>query len=112
MDQVTEVFVGIDVSKERNAIAVAVLVRPRPGSSTGAVVSSAKSRRDVFSRSSRRSCTGLRRKAALPTQSATVDALSTMVIDGTLVKVFAWYDNEMGYATRLVDLAGYLSRFL
>ena len=46
------------------------------------------------------------------TQSATVDALSTMVIDGTLVKVFAWYDNEMGYATRLVDLAGYLSRFL
>jgi glyceraldehyde 3-phosphate dehydrogenase len=46
------------------------------------------------------------------TQSATVDALSTMVLDGTLVKVFAWYDNEMGYATRLVDLAGYLSRFL
>ncbi|HKY60652.1 MAG TPA: type I glyceraldehyde-3-phosphate dehydrogenase [Gemmatimonadota bacterium] len=46
------------------------------------------------------------------TQSATVDALSTMVLDGTLVKVFAWYDNEMGYATRLVDLAGYLARFL
>ena len=46
------------------------------------------------------------------TQSATVDALSTMVIDGTLVKVFAWYDNEMGYATRLVDLAEYLARFL
>jgi glyceraldehyde 3-phosphate dehydrogenase len=46
------------------------------------------------------------------TQSATVDGLSTMVLDGTLVKVFAWYDNEMGYATRLMDLAGYLSRFL
>ena len=46
------------------------------------------------------------------TQSATVDALSTMVLDGTLVKVFAWYDNEMGYATRLVDLAEYLARFL
>ena len=46
------------------------------------------------------------------TQSATIDALSTMVLDGTLVKVFAWYDNEMGYATRLVDLAVYLSRFL
>jgi glyceraldehyde 3-phosphate dehydrogenase len=45
-------------------------------------------------------------------QSATVDALSTMVIDGTLVKVFAWYDNEMGYASRLVDLAEYLARFL
>ena len=41
-----------------------------------------------------------------------MDALSTMVIDGTLVKVFAWYDNEMGYATRLVDLAGYLGRYL
>ncbi|MGH7556936.1 MAG: type I glyceraldehyde-3-phosphate dehydrogenase [Gemmatimonadota bacterium] len=46
------------------------------------------------------------------TQSATVDALSTMVVDGTLVKVFAWYDNEMGYATRLIDLAEYLGRFL
>lgn len=46
------------------------------------------------------------------TESATVDALSTMVIDGKLVKVFAWYDNEMGYATRLVDLAAYLGRFL
>ncbi|MGH7570953.1 MAG: type I glyceraldehyde-3-phosphate dehydrogenase [Gemmatimonadota bacterium] len=46
------------------------------------------------------------------TESATVDALSTMVVDGTLVKVFAWYDNEMGYATRLIDLAEYLGRFL
>jgi glyceraldehyde 3-phosphate dehydrogenase len=46
------------------------------------------------------------------TDSATVDALSTSVIDGTLVKVLAWYDNEMGYATRLVDLAEYLGKFL
>ena len=31
--------------------------------------------------------------------------LSTMVINGTQVKVYAWYDNEMGYAHRLVDVA-------
>lgn len=46
------------------------------------------------------------------TESATVDALSTAVLDGTLVKVLAWYDNEMGFSTRLVDLAEYLERFL
>ncbi len=46
------------------------------------------------------------------TESATVDALSTMVVDDTLLKVFAWYDNEMGYATRLIDLADYVRRFL
>ena len=39
------------------------------------------------------------------TRSSIVDALSTMVTDGTLLKVYAWYDNEMGYATRMVDLA-------
>ena len=38
-------------------------------------------------------------------RSSIVDALSTMVIDGTQVKVYAWYDNEMGYAHRLVDVA-------
>jgi glyceraldehyde 3-phosphate dehydrogenase len=46
------------------------------------------------------------------TYSAVVDAPSTAVLDGTLVKVMAWYDNEMGYASRLVDLARYLGRFL
>ncbi|WP_191083801.1 ArsJ-associated glyceraldehyde-3-phosphate dehydrogenase [Roseococcus microcysteis] len=42
---------------------------------------------------------------ARDTRSGTVDALSTMVTDGTLLKVYAWYDNEMGYACRMVDLA-------
>ncbi len=46
------------------------------------------------------------------TQSAVVDALSTVVLDGTLVKVLAWYDNEMGYASRLVDLTAHLGKFL
>ena len=45
---------------------------------------------------------------ARDTRSAVVDALSTMVTDGTLLKVYAWYDNEMGYATRMVDLACHL----
>ncbi len=39
------------------------------------------------------------------TRSSIVDAPSTMVVDGTQVKVYAWYDNEMGYAHRLVDVA-------
>ena len=42
---------------------------------------------------------------ARDTRSSIVDALSTMVTDGSLLKVYAWYDNEMGYACRMVDLA-------
>jgi glyceraldehyde 3-phosphate dehydrogenase len=42
---------------------------------------------------------------ARDTRSSIVDAPSTMVTDGTLLKVYAWYDNEMGYACRMVDLA-------
>ena len=38
-------------------------------------------------------------------RSAIVDALSTMVIDGTQVKVLAWYDNEWGYVNRMMELA-------
>lgn len=45
---------------------------------------------------------------ARDTRSAIVDGLSTMVTDGSLLKVYAWYDNEMGYATRMVDLACHL----
>jgi glyceraldehyde 3-phosphate dehydrogenase len=39
------------------------------------------------------------------TRSSIVDALSTMVTDGTMLKIYAWYDNEVGYACRMVDLA-------
>ena len=42
------------------------------------------------------------------TGSAIVNALSTLVTDGTMLKVYAWYDNEMGYACRMVDLACHL----
>lgn len=38
-------------------------------------------------------------------RSGIVDAPSTMVVNGTQVKVYAWYDNETGYAHRLVDVA-------
>ena len=38
-------------------------------------------------------------------RSGIVDAPSTMVVDGTQVKILAWYDNEWGYANRLVELA-------
>lgn len=38
-------------------------------------------------------------------RSAIVDGPSTLVTDGTLLKVYAWYDNEVGYACRMVDLA-------
>jgi glyceraldehyde 3-phosphate dehydrogenase len=38
-------------------------------------------------------------------RSSIIDALSTMVVNGTQVKIYAWYDNEYGYAHRLVDVA-------
>ena len=38
-------------------------------------------------------------------RSAIVDAPSTMVVGGTQVKILAWYDNEIGYAHRLIELA-------
>jgi glyceraldehyde 3-phosphate dehydrogenase len=37
-------------------------------------------------------------------RSAIVDAPSTMVVDGTQLKIYAWYDNEMGYAHRMMEL--------
>ena len=38
-------------------------------------------------------------------RSSIIDAPSTMVINGTQVKIYAWYDNEWGYACRLADIA-------
>jgi len=40
--------------------------------------------------------------------SSTIDLLSTNVVDGTLVNITSWYDNEMGYSARCVDLIRYL----
>ncbi|GGK43841.1 ArsJ-associated glyceraldehyde-3-phosphate dehydrogenase [Salinarimonas ramus] len=47
---------------------------------------------------------------ARDTRSSIVDAPSTMVTDGTLLKVYAWYDNEMGYSCRMVDLVSHMAR--
>jgi glyceraldehyde 3-phosphate dehydrogenase len=44
--------------------------------------------------------------------SSTLDALSTQVIGGDLVKVISWYDNEWGYSVRLADLAAFISERL
>ena len=44
--------------------------------------------------------------------SSVVDALSTKIIDGGLVKVLSWYDNEWGYSQRVVDLAAYIGERL
>ncbi|NPC94216.1 type I glyceraldehyde-3-phosphate dehydrogenase [Bacillus sp. WMMC1349] len=42
--------------------------------------------------------------------SSTIDALSTMVMEGNMVKVISWYDNESGYSHRVVDLAAYIAK--
>jgi glyceraldehyde 3-phosphate dehydrogenase len=44
--------------------------------------------------------------------SSIVDLPSTAVIGGKLVKVIAWYDNEWGYSSRVVDLVGYVGERL
>jgi glyceraldehyde 3-phosphate dehydrogenase len=45
-------------------------------------------------------------------RSSTVDALSTAVMDGRMVKVLSWYDNEWGYSSRVVDLVGFVGEKL
>ncbi len=46
------------------------------------------------------------------THSAVFDATVTSVVEGTLVKVLAWYDNEIGYSSRVADLVVLLRKFL
>jgi len=43
------------------------------------------------------------------TNSSIVDGISTMVIEDTLVKVVAWYDNEMGFSARMMDVSRLIS---
>lgn len=45
-------------------------------------------------------------------RSSIIDALSTMVINNTQVKIYAWYDNEWGYVNRLMELAAKVSKSL
>ncbi|EIJ80605.1 glyceraldehyde-3-phosphate dehydrogenase [Bacillus methanolicus PB1] len=44
------------------------------------------------------------------TNSSTIDALSTMVMESRMVKVISWYDNETGYSYRIVDLIDYIGQ--
>ena len=44
--------------------------------------------------------------------SSTVDSLETAVIDGKLVRVVSWYDNEWGFSNRMIDTAGAMAKFL
>ena len=44
------------------------------------------------------------------TRSSIVDGLSTLVTDDTMLKIYAWYDNEMAYACRMVDIAIHLEK--
>lgn len=46
------------------------------------------------------------------THSSTIDAQNTMVMEGTLIKILAWYDNETGFSNRLIDLAKYVGERL
>jgi glyceraldehyde 3-phosphate dehydrogenase len=45
-------------------------------------------------------------------RSSTVDSLETSVIDGKLVRVLSWYDNEWGFSNRMIDTSGVVSKFL
>ena len=45
-------------------------------------------------------------------RSSTVDSLETAVIEGNLVRVLSWYDNEWGFSNRMIDTSGVMAKFL
>jgi glyceraldehyde 3-phosphate dehydrogenase len=45
-------------------------------------------------------------------RSSTIDSLETAVVDGTLVRVLSWYDNEWGFSNRMIDTTGVVAKFL
>jgi glyceraldehyde 3-phosphate dehydrogenase len=45
-------------------------------------------------------------------RSSTVDSLETAVIEGKLVRVLSWYDNEWGFSNRMIDTSGIVEKFL
>lgn len=82
-------------------------------------VTTAEEINDLFAQAARGSLAGILGYETRPlvsadyardTRSAILDALSTMVTDGTMLKVYAWYDNEMGYSCRMVDLACHMQK--
>jgi len=44
--------------------------------------------------------------------SSTIDSLETTVMDGKLVRVVSWYDNEWGFSNRMIDTAGAMAKFI
>ena len=44
--------------------------------------------------------------------SSTIDSLETAVLDGKLVRVVSWYDNEWGFSNRMVDTAGAMAALI
>ena len=44
--------------------------------------------------------------------SSTVDSLETAVLEGKLVRVVSWYDNEWGFSNRMVDTAGAIAKLI
>ncbi|CEO11020.1 glyceraldehyde-3-phosphate dehydrogenase [[Clostridium] sordellii] len=76
---------------------------------------------NAFEKASQRELNGILGYSELPlvsvdykqtSDSSIVDGLSTMVNNGNLVKVVAWYDNEWGYSCRTVDLVAYVAKEL
>jgi glyceraldehyde 3-phosphate dehydrogenase len=44
--------------------------------------------------------------------SSTIDSLETSVLEGKLVRVLSWYDNEWGFSNRMVDTAGAIAKLI